>query len=119
MEEGSKSVVCLVVNDTALSLSDESAGEVLAALADGEHGSLRFVENGVEGLVRREGDAWWVEWRPSPFMRKKEEMLSFSSEIVLSVSPYQPFFKFVNTNGSKLVRCLLVDQGYLEVLPER
>jgi hypothetical protein len=60
-----------------------------------------------------------VAWSPSLAMRKKEELLSFPSDQPLVVSPLTPLFKFVNTNGSKLVRCLLVDQGYLEVMPER
>ena len=51
-------------------------------------------------------------------MRRKDEILHFSPEEKLVVSKFQPFFKFVNTNGSKLVRCLLLDQGYLEVMPE-
>ena len=34
------------------------------------------------------------------------------------MSKFQPYFKFVNTNGSRLVRCLLIDNGYLEVAPD-
>ena len=72
-------------------------------------------------------------------MRSKSEILPFDPRLQIAISKFQPFFKFVNTNGSKLgeqrmswrlltfltsyfysyfsfsVRCLLIDQGYLEV----
>lgn len=74
---------------------------------------------GIVGRVRRENGRLVVAWRASQFMRKKEEMVAFTGAAQLPVSPFCPLFKFVNTNGSKLVRCLLVDQGYLEVMPDR
>jgi hypothetical protein len=77
------------------------------------------LNSGVKGRLWREGSRILVYWTPSLFMRKKEELLAFKSDERLRVSPFVPFFKFVNTNGSKLVRCILIDQGFLEVMPER
>lgn len=69
-------------------------------------------------LIMRRGGQLSLIYRPSKMLRKKDEILHFPANAPLRISRFQPFFKFVNTNGSKLVRCLLVDQGYLEVNPD-
>lgn len=76
----------------------------------------------VEGILLCRSDGTMImQWRTISRMLKKEEMCAVVLENghkQVHLDAWQPFFKFVNTNGSRLVRCILVDHGYLETVPD-
>lgn len=100
-------------------VADVGVDELLAHLEEGSEAVLHLGESSrFASTVKVYGGRALLKWRPSGRMRKKDELKVLTGPSVVRVSCFQPFFKFVNTNGSRLVRCLFVDQGFLETSPE-
>ncbi len=104
-------VVCLIVDESFIKYKALPADSTLESLKEGQEAHVVFFEGAIPCHVRCSDNRWLVVWHPSVAMRKKEGMIGFPMNTPIYLSKYQPFFKFVNTNGSRLVRCLLVDQG--------
>lgn len=88
---------------------------------DNHHRMIGGNGNIVASLIHQSDGRYVMQWRTIPRMYRKEELVHVmmkEGHDTITLNAWQPFFKFVNTNGSRLVRCILVDHGYIETNPD-